>query len=184
MSVSGSGNTIGGTQGTDGNTIGFAGTAGVSIGGAGGTGNSVIGNFIGTDAAGGSLGNLIGVSLTATGNTVGGTSATDANIIGFNFGAGISIIANGDFVLGNFIGTNSVGNPLGNAVGVSVSGSTNTIGEAGAANTIGFSTQQGVSVLSGSGNVISENCTMEPTAQHRRCRPTTSTLAREPTTTR
>ena len=57
------------------------------------------------------------------------------------------------------IGTNAAGTNLGNAVGVSIAGSSNIIGgtAAGAANTIGFSTQQGVSVLSGDGNVISEN---------------------------
>ena len=69
------------------------------------------------------------------------------------------IAASGDLVVGNYIGTNAAGTNLGNAVGVSIAGSTNTIGgtAAGAANTIGFSTQQGVSVLSGVGNVISGN---------------------------
>ena len=72
-------------------------------------------------------------------------------MISSNLGAGISIDANNDLVEGNFIGTN--------AVGISIAGSTNTIGGAasGAANTIASSTQQGVSVLSGNGNVISEN---------------------------
>ena len=123
------------------------------------TGNLVIGNDIGTDSNGDAMANVVGIALGTTGNTIGGTTASDANLIGLNLGAAISINADGEVVVGNFIGTNSAGTNLGNAVGVSIAGSTNTIGGAasGAANTIGFSTQQGVSVLSGNGNVISEN---------------------------
>ena len=157
--VGGSSNTIGGAAGVAGNTIGFSTMAGVSIAGTGASGNAVIGNDIGTDANGDAMANVVGIALATTGNTIGGTTASDANVIGLNLGAAISINADGEVVVGNFIGTNAAGTNLGNAVGVSIAGSTNTIGgtAGGAANTIGFSTQQGISVLSGNGNVISEN---------------------------
>ena len=157
ISISSADNTIGGTAGVGGNTIGFNTSAGVSISGAGGTGNDIIGNFIGTNKLGGSLANVIGVSLSASGNTIGGTSLAAANVIGFNTGSGISITASGDFVLGDFIGTDSALDDLGNVLGISISGSTNTVGETGAANTIGFNAKQGVLVLSGNGNAISQN---------------------------
>ena len=62
-------------------------------------------------------------------------------------------------MVGNFIGTDSNTDNLGNAVGVSISGSNNTIGgtSAGASNTVGFNTQQGVLVVSGSGDAIRQN---------------------------
>ena len=133
--------------------------AGISISGAAATGNLIVGNLIGSDAAGDKLGNGIGISIGASGNTIGGTTSATANVISSNSGAGISINASGDLVVGNYIGTNAAGTNLGNAVGISIAGSTNTIGgtAAGAANTIGFSTQQGVSVLSGKTNLISQN---------------------------
>ncbi len=156
---SGTSATIGGTTSSSANTIGFNATAGVSIGGTGATGNLVIGNFIGVDSAGDKLGNGIGVSVGTSGNTIGGTTSNARNVIGSNFGAGISIAANNDLVLGNFIGTDANADNLGNAVGVSISGSSNTIGGtlAGASNTIGFNAQQGVSVLSGTLNFIRQN---------------------------
>ena len=159
VSVGGSSNTIGGAAGVAGNTIGFSTSAGISIAGTGANGNVVIGNDIGTDGTGDALGNVVGIALGATGNTVGGAAASDANVIGLNLGAAISITASNDLVLGNYIGTSAAATNLGNAIGVSISGSANTIGGAasGAANTIGFSTQQGIAVLSGNGNVVSEN---------------------------
>ena len=51
----------------------------------------------------------------------------------------------------------SSGANLGNAIGVSVSSSGNFIGQAGAGNTIGFNTQQGVMILSGIQNTVSQN---------------------------
>ena len=155
----GSGATVGGTAANTANTVGFNNVAGISISGTGATGNLIVGNLIGLDAAGDKLGNGTGIFVGASGNTIGGTISAAANVISSNSGAGISIAASGDVVLGNYIGTNATGDVRGNAVGISIAGSTNTIGGAvsGAANTIGFSTQQGVSVLSGTGNVISQN---------------------------
>ena len=70
--------------------------------------------------------------------------------------AGISIAASNDLVLGNFIGTNSAGNILGNAVGVLIgSGNGNTVGGTAAlsANTIGFN-NTGIAVNSNANLVL------------------------------
>jgi hypothetical protein len=141
--VLGTGNTIGGSSGTA-NTIGFNNT-GVSLEG---PGNQVLGNFVGTSASGLPLGNAIGISVSATNNTIGGSTA---DIIGFNSTAGIAISASGTIVVGEFIGTNSAGSNLGNSVGVAITGSTNTIGgtTSAAANVIGFNTAAGVQISGG-----------------------------------
>ncbi len=80
----GSAATIGGTAAGAGNTIGFNAMAGVSISGTGATGNLIIGNFIGADSAGDKLGNGIGISVSTTGNTIGGTTPGAENIISAN----------------------------------------------------------------------------------------------------
>ena len=77
-------------------------------------------------------------------------------------GAGISIQSSNDVISGNFLGTDLTGLAAGpgNTSGVSIiKGSNNTIGgtASGAANTIGFNTQNGVAVISGIGNEINEN---------------------------
>jgi parallel beta-helix repeat protein len=166
VSISTSGNEVG--QAGAGNTIGFNYSAGVAIGGSGATGNRVIGNFIGTDATGDNLHNLVGLSVSSAGNTVGGAAAgdADANTIGFNTAAGVSIGgagATGNQVIGNFIGIDpSLAPPndaVGNAIGVAVGSAGNTVGgtAAGDANTIGFNNLFGISLISGAGNVVSEN---------------------------
>ncbi|WP_165226810.1 right-handed parallel beta-helix repeat-containing protein [Aquisphaera insulae] len=158
--VSGATNTIGGAN--DGNTIGFSSNAGILISGTSAATNRVESNFIGTNAAGANLHNLFGVQIDrAGGNTIGGAAA--GNQIDFNTGAGILITgptSAGNLIGTNLIGTNSAGSAnRGNAYGIQILNSSgNTIGgAAGLANTIGFSTQQGVSVLTGSGNLVSRN---------------------------
>ena len=121
-------------------------------------GNSTIveGNLIGLDAAGtAAIGNTGGgIVITASGNTIGGTTAAAHNIISGNIGSSTGsgiIIGSGtgdNLIEGNFIGTNSAGTaPVPNAnSGIDVQGSTgNTIG--GATTTTG----------TGPGNVISGN---------------------------
>jgi len=150
-------NTIGGA-GNAANTIGFN-TDGIEIIGSGATGNVVQGNYIGTNASGGKLGNGVGVLITgAPSDTISG-----ANTIGFNTD-GIEIIgsgATGNAVQGNYIGTNATGKQaLGNGDGVLISDApSNTIGGAGnAANTIGFNTD-GIEIIGpgATGNVVLGN---------------------------
>ena len=88
-------------------------------------GNLVEGNFIGTDAAGDNLGNGTGVYVIgATGNTIGGTTAAAANIIGFSSGPAIQLLSSStsNLVEGNDIGTDAAGANLGNGTGVLING--------------------------------------------------------------
>ena len=159
----------------EGNTIGFNGFAGVSLFSSDTTGNVIVGNFIGTNAAGQDLGNgFEGIVITAasTGNTIGGTAQGESNTIGFNDAEGVKLTggASGNRVIGNFIGTNAAGDDLGNgSLGVAMAeGATNnTIGGAtpGEGNTIGFNNFEGVLLASGAfdnrvlGNFIGTNAT-------------------------
>ena len=75
-------------------------------------GNTIVGNFIGTDPTGSiDRGNrLNGIDDDADGNTIGGTSPADRNVISSNDGSGIIIaVAKNSIVQGNYIGTNAAG---------------------------------------------------------------------------
>ena len=84
----------------------------------GASNNAVLGNFIGTNAAGtAALGNGTGVLIDngASNNMIGGTGAGAGNVISGNSSDGIDIglpstlSSNGNFVQGNKIGTNAAG---------------------------------------------------------------------------
>ena len=144
------GNTIGGTAAGAGNLIGFNTSAGISITNASGAGDVVLGNSIGADGLT-DVGNGVGVVVACSFNTIGGTAAGAGNVIGFNTSAGVSISGQGAFgnaVIGNFIGTDSDDDAVGNATGVVDQAGGNTIGgtAAGAGNVIGFNTSAGISI--------------------------------------
>jgi hypothetical protein len=89
---------------------------GIIIFGAGSTNNSVVGNFIGTDATGSSALNNgvdgIVVLNGATNNIIGGGGTGNRNIISGNSQAGVELngnTASGNTVTGNYIGTNASG---------------------------------------------------------------------------
>ncbi len=126
-------------------------------------GNTVVGNYIGTDATGLlARPNAVGVSIEdgAHDNTIGGTAAGAANVIAGNTGAGVRVFsdvagtnvagvtlsgnpASGNTLAGNYIGLRADGAALGNGTGVLLqSGASNT--------TIG-------GTAAGAGNVISGN---------------------------
>jgi hypothetical protein len=121
--------------------------------------NLVVGNFIGTDATGvASSANNNGLLIYSSGNTVGGVSPGDRNLIsGNNSGLPNSAdggsqpgdrgiyIGNGNLLQGNYIGTGRSGtSALGNGLGIE-SGSNSTIG--------GLTATPGT----GPGNLISGN---------------------------
>ncbi len=132
--------------------------------------NTVKGNYIGTNAAGTAASpNRVGIVLdtaAATGNTIGGLTAADRNIISGNSELGISI-ANGpsnNTVAGNYIGTNAAGTAdLGHGFqGVSIAySSNNVIGgtTANARNVISGNDAQGILIYASTatGNAIQGN---------------------------
>jgi len=126
-----------------------------------GGGNFIEGNFVGTDPTGTlALGNQVdGVRIAfSPDNVIGGPTAAARNVISVNGDAAINIISGGNFVQGNFIGTQADGvSPLGNAGSVAMSGdfgaSNNTIGGVapGEANVIAFGASYGIGGDGGSG---------------------------------
>ena len=120
--VGSSNNTVGGLGTSSRNIISGNTTNGVVINGSGGASNNlIVGNFIGTNAAGtAAIGNNLGVNIWngATDNTVGGTVAA-RNLISGNTSDGIDIWASGtsgNLIEGNDNGTNAaVAASLGNA---------------------------------------------------------------------
>ncbi|MDG3005783.1 hypothetical protein [Paludisphaera mucosa] len=88
------GNTIGGTTSQAANTIGNSKTAGVQILGPKPAGDLVIGNRIGVGEANSAVGNLFGVQVVnSNDDRIGGTAPGEANLIGFNIQAGVSIFS-------------------------------------------------------------------------------------------
>ena len=116
-------NIIGGTTVADRNVISGNGQSGITIYDAQSTNNTVIGNFIGTDATGSyAIGNGadgIAMSGGASSNTIGGTGAGERNVISGNNNDGIELDdlgTNNNVIIGNHIGTNFDGSAdLGNA---------------------------------------------------------------------
>ncbi len=108
-------NVIGGTTAGARNVISGNGITGVFIFQSGAAGNVVLGNFVGTNAAGsGDLGNGgEGVHIqNAPNNVVGGIAAGARNVIAGNVGAGVLIFlpgSSGNVVQGNYIGTDITG---------------------------------------------------------------------------
>jgi len=163
-------NTIGGT--TDGERNVISGNIrGVSIVGDGTNGNAVKGNYIGTNANGtNAIANGTGVYIHegAQNNTIGGSSASDRNVISGNSYEGVFISdsdTTGNPVKGNYIGTNASGTaglPNGaQGVAIGVGAQDNTIGgtAAGEGNLIAYNEDDGVWVYDTgtTGNTIRGN---------------------------
>ena len=110
--------------------------------------NTIVGNFIGTNAAGTvDLGNanagvnvgLFGGGTTFTGNRIGGSAPADRNILsGGAIGVNLTFDSSGTQILGNLIGTNAAGTaaiPNTNS-GIANAGTGTIIGAVGAGNVI------------------------------------------------
>jgi titin len=116
-------NVIGGTTSGSRNVISNNNGDGIYIHGAPTNGTTIEGNYIGTDATGtAALGNgANGVAISGNGSnetaTIGGTSASQRNIISGNHGSGVSIDTTGQGVTvsNNYIGLSADGkSPIGN----------------------------------------------------------------------
>ena len=157
--IASSNNTIGGSVAVDRNVISGNTNAGVLLVGSAAS-NMIFGNFIGTNAAGNAtVGNLFGVVLAASGNTVGGLTPGAGNVISGNVGptgqTGAGVVFEGasqsNVVEGNKIGTDAGGlNAVPDVYGVYFGTPTGSTGDNVALDTIG-------GTIAGAGNLISGN---------------------------
>ncbi|MBC8356264.1 MAG: DUF4347 domain-containing protein, partial [Planctomycetes bacterium] len=167
IEASGPNNIFGGTTVAERNVTSGNVSAGVKLTGATATGNVVIGNYIGTNAnanaavANGNFG--LRISSGASGNTVGGLTAAERNIISGNTSEGVYITGLGtdnNVVVGNYIGTDPTGtSALGNlddGVQIGTSANGNVIGGAvaGAGNVIAASGDDGIDLGGSTSNSV------------------------------
>jgi hypothetical protein len=154
LQARGSNVTIGGTTAADRNVISGNGGRGVLF--LAGTGSTVVGNYIGLDAAGTTaIPNLDGVDIFAPAAdvTIGGTNAGERNVI-TSSSSGVAVFsAAGTTVRGNLIGTDASGtvlvaDPGFSGVGLFAAGAT-----AIELNVIGGTTSTGIFVQGGSHDV-------------------------------
>ena len=119
-----------------GNLLSGNGGNGVNMNDPGTDNNRIVGNLIGTDAAGSTMlangWNGVGLGNGAQYNTIGGTSAADRNLISGNTYNGVEIVSSDtqqtryNQVIGNYIGTNSAGTAaIPNDTGVALFGGAN-----------------------------------------------------------
>ncbi len=154
------------------NVVAGNGWYGVEIYGVGSNDHLVVGNRIGTNAAGiTALGNLLGgvrIGGTASNNTISGASVADRNIISGNSGNGISVDGSGtsdNVVQGNYIGTDVTGTIIlantGDGILFDGGAHDNTIGgtAAGAGNVISGNAGDGIQITGSgtTGNVVEGN---------------------------
>lgn len=106
-------NTIGGTTAIEKNIISGNTESGILINGTGAEDNYIIGNYIGTDSTGlNILDNHVGVLVktNADRNTIGGTNASERNVISGNSEIGVYIEScDSNLVIGNYIGPDATG---------------------------------------------------------------------------
>ncbi|MGC3985227.1 MAG: cadherin domain-containing protein [Pseudorhodoferax sp.] len=134
---------------------------------AGSDGNTIVGNYIGALQADGtytsaaSAPNTWGVLVESANNTIGGTTAADRNVIAGALGSGANVgvqlgTATGNRIIGNYVGTDASGTPLGlggEGVYVRSDAADNRIGgtAAGEGNLIAGSAFAGVAIFTGAG---------------------------------
>jgi hypothetical protein len=174
ISQGATGNLVGGTGFGSGNTIADNGSNGVSIVGSGTSANVVQGNRIGTDDTGlhllGNHDSGVAIFGGATGNFIGGSTASAGNLIdgnGANGYPGVGISGPGtsnNVVQGNKIGTDPTGTRamgnLGDGIDIFGPADGNTIGgpASGQGNAISANFGTGVTIDTGAaGNVVQGN---------------------------
>ncbi len=165
-------NRIGGSTLGDVNLISLNTGPGVIVDGAATDSNTIAGNWIGLDLSGENpIGNGAGIVLSGgtSGNTIGGVTPEDINVVTGNYGDGVRIIGAGTYgnlLLGNLIGSDTssfvdIGNGLtqGNGLFIGDGAGRTTIGgsQTGAANVISGNPQAGICLSGSSRNVIIGN---------------------------
>ena len=86
-----------------------------------GIGNTIAGNYVGIAADGGSVApnRSHGIIVRSAGNTIGGNSSADRNVISGNRENGILVTgtdATGTHIIGNYVGTNAAGDEAANSM--------------------------------------------------------------------
>ena len=146
-------NTIGGTAAGAGNLISGNTGYGIDMSDIGATDNLVVGNRIGTNAAGtAALANGGGVLIGAPDNTIGGTTAGALNLISGNH-MGVRIdgaSATGNLIIGNQVGTDFTGT----AVLIQDEGEYGIYVNAASGNTIGGTGPGAGNLISGNGEGV------------------------------
>jgi hypothetical protein len=145
------GGTIGGDSVDARNTVSGTTGNGIGVRVSGTSANNVVsGNYVGTDRSGTSIdANLRGLLIDGgAGNTLGGTTAAERNLISGNTNVGIQVDSGSTIVIGNFIGTDAAGSTaLANGVGVTLAGIGSRIGGPGSeGNVISGNTFRGIDV--------------------------------------
>ncbi len=152
------GNLIGGRPMGDRNIISGNTYDGVWIMGSSTVSNTVVNNYIGTDASGSSAvangENGVSIAGGAAENVIGGTDDGDRNLIGGNGADGVSIsypATTGNRVLGNYIGVNASGTaPVangGNGIAIETDAHDNWIGDQGVGNLISGNDGNGIELV-------------------------------------
>ena len=147
--------TIGSSVAAERNVISGNGTNGIELDGANAI--TIVGNYIGIDAAGTSAvpNQETGVYvLVGSSNIIG--NATGRNVISANLATGVTIEAGtGNVIAGNYIGTNATGTAaLGNGTGVLLNDAGNTVGSTAAGNVISGNQISGVEINADSSTVL------------------------------
>ena len=166
--VGGSNNTIGGVTAADRNVISGNSADGILVSG---NTNVVEGNYIGVDATGNAqlanAGNGVTIGVTATGNTIGGTTSGARNVISGNGLSNIMLNGNSNIIEGNYLGPNAACTAtFTNAwEGITIWGQYNLIGgtTAGAANVICGNAHAGVWLFAGNNTVQGNYIGTDPT---------------------
>lgn len=149
-------NVIGGTTAASRNVISNNLDYGVALGGGSTSGNLIQGNYIGVDATGNAAApnGRFGVAVFAAGNTIGGTTPGERNVISGNPEIGVWLPGNsstGNVVQGNYIGTNAAGTAgIPNGTGVVLSDNSSDPLTGAHDNIVG-------GLAAGAGNLISGN---------------------------
>ncbi len=120
----------------------------------------ILGCRIGTDTAStAGVGNTYGLYIAGNNNQIGGTIASERNIISGNSSIGIVVNAGNNNIVGNYIGTNTSGNaPLENGQGIVINSDSNQIGDPGSGRNVICSQTVGILINSaGFNNRITGN---------------------------
>jgi CSLREA domain-containing protein len=158
VDVAGDTNVIGGLTATERNVISANSLSGIWLDG---NNNTVIGNYLGVNAAGSAdLGNLecgVAVGVPGTGNLIGGTASGSRNVISGNDLPGVWLYGSSNTVEGNYVGTTAAGTAaVGNTyAGITISGGANNLiggTAAGARNLISGNASDGIDLQDGAFN--------------------------------